>query len=76
MREIEMTHEVREIGRCAYGAYAEKTGGKSLATGDPLPEWDFLPLPIREAWAASAVAVATRMKARAVDAFYGYVELY
>ncbi len=71
-----MTPELREIGRIAYEAYCQKTGGFSLATGDKLPECDDLRPAIREAWGESASAVATHMKARAADAFYGYARVF
>jgi hypothetical protein len=41
----------------AYEAYFEKAGGKSLATGQSLPNWDALSTPIKEAWEAAATAV-------------------
>ncbi len=41
----------------AYEAYFEAAGGKSLATGQPLPQWDALSPEIRAAWEAAAVAV-------------------
>lgn len=46
-------------GRCAYEAYSVSAGGKSLVTGDPLPAWDELPAPVRAAWIAAALAVAS-----------------
>ena len=41
----------------AYEAYFEWAGGKSLATGQPLPGWSSLSLEIQDAWEAAATAV-------------------
>ena len=41
----------------AYEAYANHTGWKSLATGQPLPQWDVLPPAIQEAWTVSTAWV-------------------
>lgn len=38
----------------AYEAYCRHTNWKSLATGQPLPQWDALPEAIRKAWEVSA----------------------
>jgi hypothetical protein len=37
----------------AYNGYRNHTGGKSLATGQTIPEWDQLRPDIQEAWRAS-----------------------
>jgi hypothetical protein len=42
----------------AYEAYKGAAGGRSLATGAPLPGWADLPEPIRQAWRVSAAWVA------------------
>jgi hypothetical protein len=39
-----------EIAAAAYTEYSRITGGKSLATGQPLPLWCDLPDNIRYAW--------------------------
>ena len=49
---------IEAYAKGAYDAYKAAAGGKSLATGAPLPEWDALPGPIRKAWEASAAWVA------------------
>ena len=36
--------------KAAYEAYCGYTGGKSLVTGDPLPDWIYLPSEIKNAW--------------------------
>jgi hypothetical protein len=41
-----------EIAASAYRAYAASTGNKNFR-GDPMPEWDALPQPIRTAWEAA-----------------------
>ena len=48
------------LAQVAYEAYSEQAGGRSLATGAELPEWDALPAPIREAWEVAILAVLTR----------------
>ena len=47
-------------GRVAYEAYRDAAGGVSLATGDPLPDFEDLSAPIRAAWEVSAQAVCLR----------------
>lgn len=46
-----------DLGQLAYEAYRIGAGGRSLATGDTLPDWPDLPAEIREAWRASADGV-------------------
>lgn len=41
----------------AYEAYANHTGWKSLATGQPLPQWDTLSQAIKDAWMVSTAWV-------------------
>lgn len=40
----------------AYEAYRVQAGGRSLATGQPIPPWAQLPPQIQEAWLAAAGA--------------------
>jgi hypothetical protein len=47
----------KTIGRVAYEAYCEKTGWRSLATGQPLPQWVGLAPEICVAWEAAGEAV-------------------
>jgi hypothetical protein len=47
-------------GQVAYEAYRAAAGGRSLAAGDPLPEFEDLPAAIRRAWEAVADAVCRR----------------
>ena len=37
-------------GQLAYEAYVDYSGGKSLVSGEPLPEWRQVALNIRQAW--------------------------
>jgi hypothetical protein len=50
---------VIELGRVAYEAYCEHTGGVSLVSGQKLPTWDILSPEIKAAWEAAANAVRT-----------------
>lgn len=43
-------------GRVAYAGYCQATDGKSLVSGEPLPEWDQLSEAIQRAWMAAADA--------------------
>lgn len=38
------------LGRLAYEAYLEACGGRSLVSGDELPEWDDQSPEIKAAW--------------------------
>lgn len=46
-----------QLAKEAYEAYAEHTGWKSLATGQPLPQWDQLTPAIKQAWTVSTAWV-------------------
>lgn len=48
----------------AYDAYKAQTGGKSLITGDPLPEFEALRIEIRDAWWEAAEAVVRAQTAK------------
>lgn len=50
-----------EIAEIAYEAYRAHTGGVSLASGQPIPEWEKLRPDIQAAWKASADALASWM---------------
>lgn len=45
------------LGQVAYKCYRDRTGGVSLATGQPIPEWSALPEAIQDAWQAAARGV-------------------
>jgi hypothetical protein len=47
------------LGRQAYQAYGQVTGGQSWE-GKPLLDWGELPEHIQDAWSAAAVAAAVR----------------
>jgi hypothetical protein len=53
----------REGARIAYTAYGKVTDWKNFR-GEPMPEFDDLPEPIREAWAAAAEAIRERTEDR------------
>lgn len=55
---MELTNEHYRRAEVAYSAYCKQTGGKSLATGDVLPSFDVLRQSIKDAWAASAIALS------------------
>lgn len=55
------------LARSAYEAYRNHTGGVSLASGAPIPEWDALPEPIKEAWQASADAIRKQFDWRPIE---------
>jgi hypothetical protein len=54
-------------GNVAYDAYMDFTGGVSLTSGQPLPEWDKQSDRHRAAWEAAAEAVALRLMERIVN---------
>jgi hypothetical protein len=53
---------MEDLGQIAYEAYSASAGGKSLVSGDTLPDWADLDPQIREAWRAAAEAVASRFR--------------
>jgi hypothetical protein len=53
---------MNDLGKIAYDAYCEQTGGKSLITPDRLPAWEDLQVQIQEAWRAAADAVAREVQ--------------
>ncbi|MEP6963341.1 MAG: hypothetical protein ABI995_14765 [Acidobacteriota bacterium] len=55
---MELTERHFEMGQIAYEGYIKQSGGVSLATGDKLPPFAELKQPIKDAWAASAIAVS------------------
>lgn len=52
---------MKTYGQIGYEAYRAHTGGVSLATGAPIPEWDALPQAIKAAWEAAGMVVAKHM---------------
>ena len=46
-----------DLARVAYEGYRNHTGGISLASGQPIPEWEALRQDIKDAWHAAAEAV-------------------
>jgi len=54
-------------GKANYEGYRAAAMGKSLVSGDPLPEWDELPHLIRLAWDAGACSVELWLAEAPVD---------
>jgi hypothetical protein len=52
------------LGKVAFSAYSDHTGGKSY-NGEDLPHWDDLPATVQLAWCAAAVAVQVASKGKA-----------
>ena len=50
----------KEWGEIAYDAYREASGGKSLVSGAPIPQWDDMAPEIRAAWNEAGHAVKER----------------
>jgi len=48
----------KTLGQIGYEAYRGFTGGKSLVSGQPIPEFEKLSTPIQEAWEKAGQAVA------------------
>lgn len=63
---MELTDERYRLAGVAYDAYCKQAGGKSLATGDTLPAFEVLRAAIKDAWAASAIAIASDMHRTAI----------
>jgi hypothetical protein len=54
----------RSLGQVAYETYLDFSGGTSLVTGRPLPEWDNSDPNIQQAWEHVAAAVADEVLRR------------
>jgi hypothetical protein len=52
------TKDIMTYGRTAYEKYAAVSDGKSLISGEPLPDWNELKPSIQRAWNAAGNAVA------------------
>lgn len=55
------------FGKANYDAYREFSHGASMVTGDPIPQWDKLPVHIQSAWDAGADGVALVLAECPVD---------
>jgi hypothetical protein len=55
---------MKTLGHFAYDAYLDFSGGASLVTGLPLPEWDKSDPKIQQAWEHVALAVGNEAFAR------------
>jgi|GEM_PF-5165620 hypothetical protein len=67
-KTVEVRIEHRDLGEIGYTAYRDQTGGVSLVSGQPIPEWAALPDAIREAWQAAGVKIALVVARRMQDA--------
>lgn len=47
---MSITVTPKEDGQIAFEAYSAHTHGRSLATGDQLPQWKDLPEEVKDAW--------------------------
>lgn len=63
-----------ELAREAYEAYRRHTGGKSLATGQPIPAFEQLPDGIIKAWEVSTAWVVGLLTAQGVHKDRLFVE--
>ena len=52
-----------QAGRDGYELYYERSGGRNIDTGGPLPSWDGLSERQREAWVAIGLAAARAVEA-------------
>jgi hypothetical protein len=50
-----------DLGKLAYDAYCQSSGGVSLVSGAKLPDWEALSPAIKAAWGAAAQAVANQI---------------
>jgi hypothetical protein len=55
------------FGKANYERYRDFNHGVSAVTGEPLPEWDDMPLHIKSGWSAGAEAVALVLAECPVD---------
>lgn len=54
------TKAAASAAEAAYEAYRAQAGGRSLATGAPIPGWEKLPETIQGAWTAAAGAARVK----------------
>lgn len=52
--------KIMQAAQRGYEAYSKYTGGKSVITGDPLPEWHQLLGVVANAWFAAAKAILAK----------------
>ncbi len=53
---------MNNLAAVAYEAYRANSGGKSLVSGQPIPEFEKLKPEIQEAWEAAAYAVEAQVR--------------
>ena len=61
-------------GHIAYNAYLKASEGKSLISGEPLPEFLLLPEQIQKAWGAAEAAAQAEATAKLKNEFQGQVD--
>jgi hypothetical protein len=54
------------IAKSAYKAYSASTGNKNFR-GEPMPEWEKLPQPIKTAWEAATRQIIDIWEGNAID---------
>jgi hypothetical protein len=59
---MQLTPRHYEMAAAAYDGYCRQTDYKSLISGAALPAFDKLTDPIKDAWAAAAIAVMTQLE--------------
>lgn len=59
---MELTSEHYRQGEVAYEAFCTQAGGRSLISGEALPEFSVLKPLIQDAWAAAAIAVGVDLE--------------
>lgn len=52
------------LGKAAYEGYRKYSGGRSLATGSGIPEWEDLARNIQQAWCEAAKGVVAKLEAK------------
>ena len=55
---------VETMGKIAFDAYVKAVGGKTY-DGKPIPKWEDLSIPIRQAWSKAARAVLDEVNRQA-----------
>lgn len=53
--------ELLRLAEAGYEAYRADTGGVSVATGAPIPEWSMLRPAIQRAWCAAAKGIVAAL---------------
>jgi hypothetical protein len=67
--------EVPSAGQVAYEGYRKHSDGKSLVSGQEIPEWNKLPAEIQAAWNSAGEASARLMLKVIADLMQSLVEI-